>query len=97
MGIESPAVPHNRRSNRSPALHELRIEMKSLSKSIGVLRLALVLTAATAWAGSEKISPDMQSRNSAAHVEVIVQYKVPPTGAHHQKIESLGGNLSYWL
>ena len=72
------------------------------------LRLAaifgLVLTCGTiAWAGTEKLStelkPENRSGNRFAHntevnTEVIVQYKVTPTGKHHQRVAGLGGRLN---
>ncbi|MDQ6705993.1 MAG: S8 family peptidase, partial [Acidobacteriota bacterium] len=63
------------------------------SKSIGVALLALAMTCTMASAGNEKLSSDLQSRNSSADAEVIVQYKVVPTDAHHRKVGALGGTL----
>ena len=36
---------------------------------------------------------DVRSKASPADVEVIVQYKVAPADAHHQKVGKLGGRL----
>ena len=71
------------------------------------LRLAaifgLALTCGTvAWAGTEKLSTELKpenrtagrsAQNAEANVEVIVQYKVVPTEAHHQRVAALGGTL----
>ena len=73
------------------------------------LRLAaifgLALTCGTvAWAGEEKLSTELKPANrtgrrsaqnpSAQNMEVIVQYKVTPTEAHHQRVAALGGRLN---
>ena len=67
-----------------------------ITKSIGIFCLALGLAgnATILRAGDEKLSADLKSQNLAANVEVIVQYKVAPTEAHHQKVASLGGKLN---
>jgi len=69
------------------------------------LRLAgifgLVMTCGTiAWAGSEKLSTELKpenrtgSRSAQNHnVDVIVQYKVAPTDAHHNRVARMGGSL----
>ena len=44
-------------------------------------------------AGHEKISSDLQFRNSAGDLDVIVQYNVVPTEAHYRKVTNLGGTL----
>ena len=71
------------------------------------LRLAaifgLALTCGTvAWAGTEKLSTELKPENRSGSrsaqdadlVEVIVQYKVAPTEAHHRRIAGLGGKLN---
>src|SRR5579862_6084238 len=71
--------------------------MNSIYKTITAL--ALMLGAMTTlWGGSEKLSPELRSselRSSkmTANVEIIVQYNVTPTGAHHLKVVKLGGTL----
>jgi len=64
--------------------------MKKISKLV-VGWLALTFAATVVWAGSEKLSSDLNGRSN--NVEVIVQYKVTPTEAHHQKVAALGGTL----
>src|SRR5437879_3923220 len=64
--------------------------MKKISKLIGI---ATTFAATVAWAGSEKLSTELHSRNLPASLDVIVQYKVPPTDTQHQKIVNLGGVL----
>jgi hypothetical protein len=70
--------------------------MKTMTKSIGIFCLALGLAghATILRASEEKLAADLKSRNLAANVEVIVQYKVSPTEAHHQRVASLGGKLN---
>src|SRR5437763_123397 len=67
--------------------------MKKISKHIGILWFALTFAATASWAGSEKLSSELQSSNLSSRLDVIVQYKVPPTKAHYQKIANLGGVL----
>src|SRR5580658_3861837 len=75
--------------------------MKNGWKSVGIAFLAIASTAATARAGDERLSPELKSSSSINHaidhaaraLEVIVQYRVAPTEAHHQRVRNLGGNL----
>jgi len=53
--------------------------------------LAIVLTVATAWAGDEKLSPELKSLNAGPDVEVIVQYKTAPAESQYEKAVALGG------
>jgi serine protease AprX len=58
----------------------------------------LFFTATAVWGGNERLSSDLQSkttgRRAGGSVEVIVQYKVSPTEAHHRRIAALGGRLN---
>ena len=74
-------------------MHSKEDTMRKISKSIASTLLALTLTTTIAWAGKEKLSSDLNLPDSPADVEVIVQYKVAPTEAHHRKIGQLGGRL----
>ena len=67
--------------------------MKQTGKSFAVACLALAFTATGALAGDEKLSFDLKSNALNRNVEVIVQYKVHPTDAHHQRVVDLGGTL----
>ena len=71
--------------------------MRNRAGTIGAIWLALSLMTTVASAGNEKLSPDLQSgfqsKHAAGSVDVIVQYKVPPTEAHHQRVVALGGKL----
>jgi len=42
-------------------------------------------------AGSGKLAKELESLDPDSNVNVIVQFKHPPTGAHHQRIRSRGG------
>jgi serine protease AprX len=53
----------------------------------------VVLTASWAFAGSPKISKDLQQRSSDQWVNVIVQYRVPPGSAQYAKVVVKGGAL----
>ena len=65
-----------------------------------VATFGLTLTYGTvAWAGNEKLATELKPENrigsrSAQNLEVIVQYKVTPTEAHHRRVAALGGRLN---
>src|SRR5579863_9476958 len=67
--------------------------MNNNVKLIAGVLFGLSVTAAFAWAGDARISPELRSLNSEARVEVIVQYKVTPTSTHHHQAAALGGSL----
>jgi serine protease AprX len=67
--------------------------INTIVKFTGIAWLALSLAAAAAWAGSEKLSSDLRSRNLSDRLDVIVRYNVTPTDAHHGKVEKQGGAL----
>ena len=54
---------------------------------------ALCIAAQLAYAAPPKISPDLKNHRSTQAVEVIVQYKVPPTENHQERAAHLGGVL----
>jgi serine protease AprX len=71
-----------------------------LDKALRLIALsALLLSLETAvWGADEKLSPELQSSalqspGRGANVDVIVQYKVAPTDAHHRRVAELGGTL----
>lgn len=59
---------------------------------------ALILSASLAFAGPHnshnKMSKDLQAKNSAGLVNVIVQFNQVPTARHHQKVLNRGGKLN---
>src|SRR5579863_4676309 len=70
------------------------IAMRKTLRLIAICGLAMTLDGAIWGAGNEKLSTELKSEQlAAAGVEVIVQYKVTPTEAQHQKIGKLGGRL----
>ena len=69
-----------------------------MKKTIGLLAalgMAFTCSATVVWSGV-KLAPEFQAEKVgrlADNVEVIVQYKVVPTEAHHQRVAALGGTL----
>ena len=63
-----------------------------MKKSIQVTWLAIILSTAT-WGANEKLSADLHAHSASGNIDVIVQYKVPPTEGHHQRVMALGGRL----
>jgi subtilisin family serine protease len=59
---------------------------------LGVSGLVLALIAPVAWAGTEKLSTELR-QHGAGDQEVIVQYRVTPTAAHHAKVTARGGQV----
>ena len=53
----------------------------------------LILSASLAFAGSPKMSKDLEGNNAADSVDVIVQFTQTPTAKHHQKVTDKGGTL----
>ena len=54
---------------------------------------ALLLSASLAFAGTPKMSKDLQGAKTSGQVDVIVQYTHVPTAFHHQKVLSKGGKI----
>lgn len=54
---------------------------------------ALILTASLAYAGSRKISRELDGAKASGQVDVIVQFTQTPSARHHQKIARRGGSL----
>ena len=48
-----------------------------------------------AWAGTSKLSSDLQSGRLPEKLDVIVQYRTAPTEAHHLKVTAHGGVLRH--
>jgi serine protease AprX len=55
--------------------------------------LCLILGATLAFAGPRRVSKDLQQRSSGQWVNVIVQYRVPPSRAHFARVVAAGGTL----
>jgi serine protease AprX len=53
----------------------------------------VILGAAFAFAAPRKISKDLQKQSSQQFVNVIVQYRVPPSQKHFAKVAAKGGRL----
>ena len=53
----------------------------------------VILGAAFAFAAPRKISKDLQKQSSQQWVNVIVQYRVPPSQKHFAKVAAKGGRL----
>ena len=53
----------------------------------------VILGAAFAFAAPRKISKDLQKQSSQPWVNVIVQYRVPPSQKHFAKVAAKGGTL----
>ena len=60
-----------------------------------LIRITTVLLAIASFstAGDLKLSPELVNLNADAMVNVIAQFRVPPTEAHHQRIVQGGGML----
>ena len=54
----------------------------------------VILTASLAFAGSPKMSKDLEGKNAFDQVDVIVQFTQAPTARHHQKVLSRGGKIN---
>ena len=55
---------------------------------------ALILGASLAFAGSHKMSKDLEGKHASGQVDVIVQFNQVPTAFHHQKVLSRGGKIN---
>ena len=53
----------------------------------------LLLSTGFAFAGSPKIAKDLEQRDPASTVDVIVQFARIPTETHHKKVTDRGGQL----
>ena len=62
-------------------------------KQTNTFLFAIVVTAAFASGASPKISVDVETLDPANTVDVIVQYRQPPTEVHHKKVTDRGGRL----
>ncbi len=55
---------------------------------------ALILGASLAFAGSHKMSKDLEGKQASGQVNVIVQFNQVPTAFHHKKVLSRGGKIT---
>ncbi len=75
-----------------------RKQCHSAVRGRGFLMLcAVILSASLAFAGSPKISKDLQGKRPSDQVNVIIQFKQAPTAKHHQKVLNRGGRLKQEL
>lgn len=58
---------------------------------------AVILSAGFAFAGSPKMSKDLEGRNTSDLVDVIVQFRQTPTQTHFSKLQARGGLLKRQL
>ncbi len=76
---------------KSDALLQTHIRVKTMKH---LLRsLILMLTAGLAFAGSPKISKDLEGKKAGDTVDVIVQFREAPTEKHHEKLKKKRGRL----
>jgi serine protease AprX len=54
---------------------------------------ALILSASLAFAGTHKMSNDLQGKKSSDMVNVIVQFNQVPSARHHKKVLDRGGKI----
>ena len=67
--------------------------MKKTLRLIALCGLAVTYADTVAWAGTDKLATELRADKVAGSIEVIVQYKVTPTEAHHARVAALGGKL----
>src|ERR1700682_5863358 len=61
------------------------------------LSLLLALSFSCLAANQNKIAPELHGLPDGPALDVIVQYKSPPTEKHHKKINDKGGHLKNQL
>ena len=59
--------------------------------------LLIVFAASFCLADSSKLAKELKSQNGNGRVDIIVQYRVPPTDAHFAKLAAAGGVLKHDL
>lgn len=62
-------------------------------RKIFLLGALLILAAGVAFAGRGKLSKDLDRIQASDQVNIIVQFKTPPTAAHHKAVLKHGGKL----
>ena len=67
--------------------------IKAIPRSRYTALCSLILAANLVWAQPKKVSKDLQRVPSAQWVNVIVQYRVPPTQKHFKRVVAKGGSL----
>jgi serine protease AprX len=83
--------------NKVAVAHKFQEEnkLRKLFRLLALCGLAITYTSTVAWAANAKLSPELQAAKTAEPVEVIVQYQVVPTEAHHARVRALGGKLNH--
>ncbi len=71
----------------------MAVVTKVISKFHHLALCWIILAATSAFAGPRKISKDLQRPSTGQLVNVIVQYRVPPSAAHFSKVIGKGGEL----
>jgi serine protease AprX len=56
-----------------------------------------IVVSSACWGGDEKLSAELHGNNVPAALDVIIQYKQTPTGAHHQRVIDRGGAVKFRL
>ena len=51
------------------------------------------MVAAGSAVADNKVASELQSAQAGAHVDVIVQFRTPPSALHHQRVANRGGKL----
>ena len=60
-------------------------------KTMKGLLLILFVVQTLAWSDDRKLSPELKGRHSAAVIDVIVQFRVPPAQRHKDRVAGHGG------
>ncbi len=68
-----------------------------VTSRIGYLAFSCLMCASLAFAAPRRISKDLKKQSSKEWVNVIVQYRVPPTQANFAKVIARGGALQHNL
>ena len=58
------------------------------------LLLLVFVLASVAWSDDRKLSPELKGQHSAAVIDVIVQFRVPPAQKHRDRVATHGGMVS---
>jgi len=72
---------------------QFKRNQKILLGRVSLTVCTLILGASVAFAGSRKISPDLEGINVSGQVDVIVQFSQAPSEDYHQKVFRRGGTL----
>ena len=77
---------------------DFRYTAMNLFTTRGLIATTLSLCMSTIlWGSSEHLASDLRGKTGSEMVDVIVQYRNPPTEAQHNKIAGKGGTLQHRL